>query len=121
MTDNQQDPCRKAFNIWHEKEFGWLPYDNTSHPQSEAYYRGFKAAWDVQGWQPIDTAKVGAFVTVWCKELPDRTDIKGVIAEYDDGEKFASSSDARGFKFTHWHENPKPPLGILQQHDEGKK
>lgn len=56
---------------------------------------------------PLDTAGI-----IWCRELLDRTDIVGTVHEYSTGERFATSSQARGYSFTHWHplpEIPKPP------------
>lgn len=41
---HQPGDCREAFLAWHKKEFGWLP-DSGTHPQSEEYWRGWKAAW----------------------------------------------------------------------------
>jgi len=38
-----------------------------------------------------------------------RTDCVGIVNEYKSGERFVSSPNARGFKFTHWHPLLPPP------------
>jgi hypothetical protein len=65
-ADEQPDEvtCREEFNKWHLQQFGFVPFTEDSHPQSEVYYRGWVAAWyypthkreSRSQWQPIETA-----------------------------------------------------------------
>jgi hypothetical protein len=41
--------------------------------------------------------------------MTGRTDCVGIINEYKSGERFVSSPNAHGFKFTHWHPLLPPP------------
>ena len=35
---------RTRFEEWHMKEFGFIPFDSESHPQSEFYYRIYQVS-----------------------------------------------------------------------------
>lgn len=63
-------------------------------------------------WQLIENGPVNIPVLLWCKELKNRTDIVGIISQYEDGLRFASSSSARNFEFTHCALLRKPPTAI---------
>ncbi|MCU1326166.1 MAG: hypothetical protein JWN34_1536 [Bryobacterales bacterium] len=58
MTDPLQK-VREDFNQWHRREFGFVPEIGT-HPQSEAYFRGWKARGEQAPTEPVVRLEDGA-------------------------------------------------------------
>lgn len=95
----------------HNGANGWAftdePEDVSHYEQTGRYL--IQALYLGSDWVELKDAPLGVFGLVWSPSFPDRTDLRGTVHAYDDGERFASSPDATGDSFTHYHPLPIPP------------
>ena len=61
-------------------------------------------------WLRLDSAPTDKLGLLWAEGLPNP--VFGSVYAHKDGGRLASSPDARGWEFTHWHELPAPPEGV---------